>query len=223
MHLPLIAPATAALKQLLVQNTWQRHCNGANYDIRSVAQKMKTILQTICQEIETVISRIKEEEALALAEELKKAKRIFVYGEGRSGLIGKAFAMRLMHGGFRVYVVGETITPGIGKDDLLVAISGSGSTSMIYHFAFKAKEQGAKVFLVTTNRESKIAAISNNVLVIPAATKYRRAGEPATIQPLGNQFDQSVHLVLDGIIIHSLQENNNDLHEEMRKHHTNLE
>jgi 6-phospho-3-hexuloisomerase len=185
---------------------------------------MKAIIRAVANEISTVLSNVKEEEALKLVTELRKAKRIFVLGEGRSGLMGKAFAMRLMHGGYHVYVVGETITPSIEAGDLLVVISGSGSTDSIFHFIEKAKKVGAKVFLVTTNRESKIASISNEMLVIPAATKYRRRNEPQTIQPLGNQFDQSVHLLLDAIIIYSLQiETNEQLNEEMRKRHTNLE
>ncbi|MGA9080797.1 MAG: 6-phospho-3-hexuloisomerase, partial [Halobacteriota archaeon] len=33
--------------------------------------------------------------------------RIFLLGEGRSGLVARSFAMRLMHLGFDVYVFGE--------------------------------------------------------------------------------------------------------------------
>lgn len=185
---------------------------------------MKSIIKTVADEISAVLASINEEEAIHLSKYLREAKRIFVYGEGRSGLMGKAFAMRLMHGGFPVYVIGETVTPSIESDDLLVAISGSGSTGAILQFAAKSKEMGAKVFLITTNKESKIASICDGVLVIPAATKYRRPGEPGTIQPLGNQFDQSVHLVLDAIIIGTLQTDNQDsAYEEMTKRHTNLE
>lgn len=185
---------------------------------------MKSIIKTVADEISAVLSSISEEEAIHLSRHLREAKRIFVYGEGRSGLMGKAFAMRLMHGGFPVYVIGETVTPSIEKDDLLVAISGSGSTGAILQFAAKSKEIGAKVFLVSTNRESKIASICDGILVIPAATKYRRPDEPGTIQPLGNQFDQSVHLVLDAVIIGTLQiENQDSAYEEMTKRHTNLE
>ncbi|MBM7704388.1 6-phospho-3-hexuloisomerase [Metabacillus iocasae] len=185
---------------------------------------MKHIIQTVSEEISTILSHVKEEEAIQLSNQLREAKRIFVYGEGRSGLMGKAFAMRLMHGGFPVFVVGETITPSIESGDLLVAISGSGSTGGILQYASKAKELGATVFLVTTNRDSKIARMCDGLLVIPAATKYRRENEPSTIQPLGNQFDQSVHLVLDAIIIATLQTDNQDVtYEEMTKRHTNLE
>ena len=106
---------------------------------------MRSIIDTISREIRTVLSMIAEEEAAALSDELKRAKRIFVYGEGRSGLMGKAFAMRLMHGGYEVYAVGETIAPSIAANDLLVAISGSGTTGIIYEFAKKARETGARV------------------------------------------------------------------------------
>jgi 6-phospho-3-hexuloisomerase len=182
---------------------------------------MKSIITTVADEISEVLSKVEEEEAIHLSEQLKKAKRIFVYGEGRSGLMGKAFAMRLMHVGFQVYVIGETITPSMDEGDLLIAISGSGSTGAIVQFASKAKEIGASVFLVTTNRGSKLASISDGIMGIPAATKYRRAEEPATIQPLGNQFDQSVHLVLDAVIIGTLEDG--DTNETMAKRHANIE
>lgn len=182
---------------------------------------MKPIIKAVADEISFVLSNVNEEEAVTLSKNLRTAKRIFICGEGRSGLMGKAFAMRLMHGGYHVYVIGETITPSIEADDLFIAISGSGSTGTILQLALKAKEVGANVFLVTTNRDSKIASVSDGVLVIPAATKYRRSNEPKTIQPLGNQFDQAVHLLLDAVIISSLQVD--ATYEKMHHRHTNLE
>ena len=41
------------------------------------------------------------------------AERIFVAGRGRAGLQMQAFAMRLMHLGLAVHVVGDVTTPGI--------------------------------------------------------------------------------------------------------------
>ncbi len=51
----------------------------------------------------------------------KSERKVLVVGAGRSGLVGRAFAMRLMHLGFRSYVLGETITPSVGEGDLVVA------------------------------------------------------------------------------------------------------
>ncbi|MBM7573583.1 6-phospho-3-hexuloisomerase [Aquibacillus albus] len=185
---------------------------------------MKNVIETITQEMKTVLNRVDDEEAVAVSQEIMAAKRIFITGEGRSGLMGKAVAMRLMHGGFTVFVTGETITPSIQSGDLLIAITGSGTTSTIVEFANKSQKIGARLVLVTTNREADLAKSADQVLVVPAATKKRRKHEPETIQPLGNQFDQSVHLLLDAVIIHTLHEKNqHDVNEEMKRRHTNLE
>jgi len=125
-----------------------------------------------------------------------------------------------MHADYTVFVVGETITPSIQAGDLFVAISGSGETNSIYQLVEKAKKVGANVQLVTVNKDSSIGSIADGVLVVPAATKYRLPNEAPTIQPLGNQFDQSVHLLLDAIIISTLKEASN---EELRNRHANLE
>ena len=186
-------------------------------------EMLKTI-NLVSQEVSTVLSNIDEQQAIQLSESLLSAKRVFAFGEGRSGLMAKAFAMRLMHGGFTVHVVGETTTPNIGADDLLVLVSGSGSSTMIDSLVSSAKKSGAKVALVTTDPNAVVAKESASVLIVPAATKHRKAEEPATIQPLGNQFDQSVHLVLDAIIIYTLaQSSEHHSYEEMKKTHTNLE
>lgn len=185
---------------------------------------MRTILETVTQEIKTVLAHVNETEAIQLSQYLVQAKNIFVFGEGRSGLMGKAFAMRLMHGGFSVYVVGETITPSIQKDDLLVVISGSGSSVMITSLVETVKKKGASLALVTTNSEAAVVKDCQSVLLVPAATKHRRSNEPDTIQPLGNQFDQSVHLLMDSIIIYTLEKSSNSMSfEEMKNKHTNME
>lgn len=185
---------------------------------------MKETILTVAEEVTTVLKNVNENEALQVSNLLQQGKRIFVLGEGRSGLMGKAFAMRLMHGGSQVYVVGETITPSIQEGDLLFAISGSGTTSSIVQFSEKAKSLGAEVIAITTDAKSPLAQITESVLTIPAATKYRKANEPKTIQPLGNQFDQSLHLLLDAIIIFTLKNNTKqDIFEEMKQRHNNLE
>lgn len=153
------------------------------------------------KEIETVLSHVNEDEMKRTAAVLSEAERIFISGDGRSGLMGKAIAMRLMHAGYHVYVTGETITPSIGDGDLLVLISGSASGSAARDFVEKAKKAGAKAALVTANPESHLAGQCEAVLFLPAATKQRKDHEPGTIQPLGNQFDQSVHLALDALIV----------------------
>ncbi|GAK10112.1 6-phospho-3-hexuloisomerase [Geomicrobium sp. JCM 19038] len=168
-------------------------------------------------EIQQVVEQLNENEMNALANEIQQAKRIFIHGEGRSGLMGKAIAMRLMHADYDVYVTGETITPSISNGDLLLIISGSASGTE--NFSQKAKASNANVVLVTANRSVGDDHPSDLKLFIPAATKQRLPHEPKTIQPLGNQFDQSVHIVLDAVIVALTT----DQQEEMKERHANLE
>ncbi|WGG47907.1 6-phospho-3-hexuloisomerase [Rossellomorea sp. DA94] len=180
---------------------------------------MKQLIETILHENSLVLHAIDMEETEDLVKKINDARRIFLYGEGRSGLMGKAFAMRLMHCGYNVYVIGETVTPSIEKGDLLIGISASGtSTSLASHFT-KTKEKAANTFLITASVRHGLS--TDGTLVIPAATKYRREEEPATIQPLGSQFDQSAHLLMDAIILALLEGENR--HRDLLKRHANME
>lgn len=181
-------------------------------------------MNKILEEIQEVLGKVDEKEVILLAEEIMKAKRIFVAGTGRSGLVGKMFAMRLMHCGYDVYVTGETITPSIEADDLLFVISASGTTGTLQKIAEGAKSVGAKIVLVTTDKDSIIGKMSARNVVIPAATKKRLPHEPKTIQPLGSQFAQSAHLLLDALVIYLLENGKEKIdHETLQRRHANLE
>jgi 6-phospho-3-hexuloisomerase len=49
---------------------------------------------------------------------INKSKHIFVTGAGRSGLVSRFFAMRLVNCGCTVSMVGEIVTPSIQSGDL---------------------------------------------------------------------------------------------------------
>ncbi|WP_026695870.1 6-phospho-3-hexuloisomerase [Peribacillus kribbensis] len=181
-----------------------------------------TLIPTVLKEVEMVVSQVEEQKLQELASTLQQSKRIFIIGEGRSGLMAKSFAMRLMHLGATVYVVGETITPSIEEGDTLVAVSGSGTTKAVVWTSEKAASLGCSVIGVTTNPESPLAAASTQLLHVPAATKYRRENELKTIQPLGSLFDQSAHILFDIMCLQYAEQNKVD-HTEAFGRHSNLE
>lgn len=183
---------------------------------------MKDLLDGITAEVATVLSQVDEEEAAHFANRIRQAKRIFVCGEGRSGLMAKAFAMRLMHGGKSVYVVGETITPGMETGDTLIVISGSGRTGSLLYIADQAVQEGAEVVVVTTDPHSPLGGLAHFTCEVPAATKYRRSGRYTSMQPMGNAFDQAAHLLLDAIVIQALHVDE-ALQRKMEEKHANLE
>ncbi len=179
-------------------------------------------IKTIFNELQASIAQISDNDIHLFGENLKRAKRIYVVGEGRSGLMTKAFAMRLMHLGMNVYVVGETVTPAIKAADMLVAISGSGTTESVNLVARKAKEIGCDVIAVTANPNSLLCEQAGQVFRVPGATKYRRAGEPESVQLLSSLFDQTLHLFLDAVCLHIAKRDDKG-GEHAKAMHSNLE
>ncbi len=158
-------------------------------------------LDTVLAEIGHVVDKIDPTALDTMASSLVVAERVFVAGEGRSGFMAKAFAMRLMHLGLPVFVIGETTTPALSDDDTLVAVSGSGTTGGTVRVAEQATRLGATLWAVTTDPDSPLGRMADRKLVIPAATKHRRVDETPTIQPLSSLFDQAAHLCLDVVCL----------------------
>ncbi len=163
--------------------------------------EIKTTFSNVMQELSQIISTVDEQEMLVFANEINTSKRIFVTGAGRSLLMIKCFAMRLMQTGHTAFVVGETTTPAIKEDDLLVVASGSGETKTLEIVARSAKNSGAKIMLITANENSTLGKISDNYVLISAQKKDDiSANEVRSVQPGASSFEQSVLLVCDTII-----------------------
>jgi 6-phospho-3-hexuloisomerase len=150
-----------------------------------------------------------------MIESFDKSRSIFVVGIGRSGLVARSFAMRLMHLGYSTFVFGETITPRIGKGDLLLAISGSGETGYVVAIAKKAKELGAKVIAITSSQNSTLARLSD--LTVPIKSKFGK--EIANIAPLGTVFELTSMLFFDSLIA-EIMERKKLREEDLAKRHS---
>src|SRR5699024_6764288 len=110
--------------------------------------QMNEILKTVSEEVGKVCSLVDELEFEALGTKIEQANSIYIYGNGRSGLVGRMIAMRLMHSGYTVYVIGETTTPAFRDGDLLLILSGSGKGHSVRAMTEKAKKLGGKAALV---------------------------------------------------------------------------
>ena len=121
--------------------------------------------------IDTVMERADWAGFLELADMLPRARRTFVTGAGRSGLVARSFGMRLMHAGLPVFVPGETITPAAGVGDILVAISCTGTTGFTDYLACRARRLGAKVVVLTADAHSPLARDADKIVVIPATAE----------------------------------------------------
>ncbi|MBO3269593.1 MULTISPECIES: 6-phospho-3-hexuloisomerase [Hymenobacter] len=178
-------------------------------------------LEQIIRENQQLAEKLDFDQVAAILPLLQQANRVFVVGAGRTGLALKAAAMRLMHLGLTVFVVGETTTPAIGSGDVLLAGSGSGTTSSIVKAAEKAAAAGARVVAISTTTSSPLAALATHVAVLPAAQKQDHGGE-ISAQYAGSLFEQSVLLLLDAIF-QTLWGLDGTPAEELWKRHANLE
>jgi len=162
-----------------------------------------------------------------------KDKKIFVVGMGRSGFVGRAFALRLMNLSFDVYFLGETITPAAGAEDLVIAISGTGMTKLVVSAAAAAKEIGAKIVAITSYKESQLGQLSDQLVLVKGRTKMgwpreedylarQILGEREPISPLGSVFENNCMVFLDSLIVelmYRMKKNENDL----RSRHATIE
>ncbi|MDH5109365.1 6-phospho-3-hexuloisomerase [Lentilactobacillus kefiri] len=179
-----------------------------------------TLINDVMHEVNEVMGLVKEDQIDDAEKVIQKDRRIFVLGAGRSGLMAKGFAMRLMHIGYTVYVIGETITPSVQKGDVLVSVSGSGKTGMVVEPTEKAKDDGVKIVAVTSNAESPLAKLGDAVIVVPGATK---AGDGVkSIQLLSTLFDQSVHITLDVLCL-KLSRRDHVSNDAAKAEHSNME
>lgn len=184
---------------------------------------MKDLVKTIINELDTTLNSINEKDADAFVKLVDEANEVFCAGAGRSGFQVKGFAMRLMHMGVNSYVVGETCTPNITAEGLLVICSGSGETKSLFNHATKAKEVGAKIALITINPQSTIGKMADVVVEISAPSpKSAKEGQIKSIQPMGSLFEQSEGLFMD-IAILKLMEIKNMTSETMFGRHANME
>ena len=189
----------------------------------------------IIKGISDAMSQIDPSQLEGFIETFVKARRegrtILVVGAGRSGLVGKAFAMRLMHLGYSTYVMGETINPSMTKGDLALVISGSGSTTLPVTVAEMAKSIDVQILIVTSNPVSPLGRAADLTVVVPGRSKAAREdeyhsrqllGEHESLAPMGTIFENSCMVFLDSLIA-ELMDRLEESEDDMRRRHAAIE
>lgn len=180
-------------------------------------EKFREGLGLIHSHVKKVLSGVGEKETAEFVESISSCRRIFHSGQGRSGLIARCFAMRLMHMGFSSYVVGETTTPAIGAKDLLILCSCSGRKKGSLQRARQARQSGAIIFVLTAESDSPLARLAHYLIFFPVVLE-----KDVLREPLGSLFEQSLFLYLEGVVLF-LMGKTGISEEEMLRRHANLE
>lgn len=181
-------------------------------DSREIAQSRPWL--AVGREIDALLQRVDADAFARLVAAFDDpARRWFFSGQGRSGLAAQMAAMRFMHIGRSVHVVGEVSAPSIRTGDGLLVISGSGETPVSVGFARIAKAEGAQVVTLTHKPQGTLAGIADVVMPIPVE---------GTAQFGGSLFEQSCLLLLDSVVL-GIARTMPDAHALMQHRHTNLQ
>jgi 6-phospho-3-hexuloisomerase len=184
----------------------------------------KESLKAVIAELGRHAELLDSEQLERLAEEIAMAPRVFASGAGRSGLMMRAFAMRLMHLGKTAHVLGDATVPRAREGDLLLLGSGSGETKSLIAAAEKAKALGMRIALCTIDAGSALARLADVAVVLPGASQKVNAGaeKAESIQPMGSSFEQLCLLCYDTAIM-ALMERLGQTGDGMFARHANIE
>jgi 6-phospho-3-hexuloisomerase len=184
---------------------------------------MKEYRKLVLEEIAPALFKISSSLTERFIRLIKGAKRIYISGVGRSGLIVKAFGQRLMHLGFEVHLADEISAPGIAKGDVLIACSGTGSTQLTVYMAKKARKIGAKVVALTASPRSRLARYASLLIIIPTPLEMgKRSYGMISKQPARSLFEQVLFLYVESLVIY-LMELLGVTERRIEKRHANLE
>jgi len=197
------------------------------------SHRVQEMMLLMASKIRAIANKISDDDVEKFMAEILGAKRVYVIGAGRSGLVAKSFAMRLMHLGLHAYVVGETITPALNRGDLIVIFSGSGKTKTVADIAETAKDIGAHICLITSNADSRIGKIADCNVIIEHhrdevdddAVEFeirQMMGEHKSFAPLGTLFETASMIFGDAVISRLMEITKTD-ESALKNRHTNIE
>ena len=173
-------------------------------------------MDTILRDLTDVLKAVPDSETDPFLQALVGARRVFMYGVGRSGLVARMFGMRLVHLGRESTIVGDTTTPAIRADDLLVVCSRTGQSPILLHAVDLAHREGAKAAAVVGMQGTPLAQAADLVVRIPieVARSEQR-------QPMGSLFEQALLLYLDRMVLRLMDALKRTV-EDMERIHSNL-
>lgn len=134
---------------------------------------------------------------------------IFVAGAGRSGFVAKAFAMRLMHLGYYVYVFGETIAPPVSDGDIIIIVSKSGRSNSITQIVEDSKMNNVKFLCVCGSEECDLVNVSQAKIIIDSLPQetisIEGQEEPLELILMGTAFETCALILLDTLIVELME------------------
>lgn len=150
----------------------------------------------IGERVTSALERVDPALIARAVEILSRAPQTFVYGAGRSGIVGRAFAMRLVQTGLRAFVIGESVTPIVQRGDAVFILSGQGESFSSIQTANIVRREGAELIVVTGQPGSKLAHTASLLIPLP----FPEEPERPRLAPLGTLFESASLRLTDALV-----------------------
>lgn len=148
------------------------------------------------ERVTAALERVDRDAVATAVKLLAKAPQTFVYGAGRSGIVGRAFAMRLVQAGLRAYVIGESVTPIVGRGDVVFILSGLGESYSSIQTANIVRREGADLIVLTARASSKLAHTATLLIEL----EFPEEPDRPRFAPLGTLFESASLRLTDALI-----------------------
>ncbi|MFX0184438.1 MAG: SIS domain-containing protein [Candidatus Hodarchaeota archaeon] len=150
-----------------------------------------TSLATFCQ----ILSDIKE----------NKNAKVHIIGRGCSGLVGKIIGESLKDINYSVSYLGDNLALPINKDDVLIAVTGSGWTKYTNFAIEEGIRKKARILIFTGSIASKAAKLANAIIHVPMGFDPKDnihffSTRKAPLSPLGSIFELTTFIIGIGIV-----------------------
>jgi 6-phospho-3-hexuloisomerase len=184
---------------------------------------LRTSAQPVLDEIGDVFARMDGAWTSDLAGEILGARRILCHSAGRTGLMLRAFVMRLVHLGCDAHMVGDVTAPPIGAGDLLLVNAATGDLpSAIAHLA-SASRAGARRVVLTAATTGAAREAADRVFVLPAQTMLDDTGAARrSALPMGSQYELALLVATELVVLDIMRMTRTDF-AAMRRRHANIQ
>lgn len=154
-----------------------------------IQSRLKGICEPACPEYRSTVKDFEENARLISEMEpghlehwfkrlLPRSGRYVVGGVGRSGLVARAFEMRLTHLNKISYWERDFNTPSFQIGDVYIPITGIGNTYEAMEGTVTALSRGADVMPITANRSSRLVSLlrkhgrTDDIAIVPVKPEY---------------------------------------------------
>lgn len=189
--------------------------------------------KAIVEEHDAIFKMLDMDQLKAFIDAIIAANRVFIHGTGREGISLRGFAMRLAHLGKAAHWLMDDTTIGMHEGDLFIITDGQGDVGIHRWIVQKAAQTGAKVAMITGLPEGNLAKTYADIVLFIHSTVYMgdKANDPnalkqhdvvPTNQPMGNQYEQHLYLLMDIIAI-LIKDEMGLTYDDMEARHRNIE